>query len=95
MKTIAIVTGGNSSEFDISVKSARAVERSLRNRYDTYLIMIKGLDWYWEDSSGQIFKVDKNTTTRRPCQQFGKPFILAVPQITAPFFVETGRALGY
>ncbi len=63
MKTIAIVTGGNSSEFDISVKSARAVERSLTNHYDTYLIMIKGLDWYWEDNSGQIFKVDKNTFT--------------------------------
>jgi len=63
MKTIAIVTGGNSSEFDISVKSARAVERALENRYHIYLIMIKGLDWYWEDSSGQIYKVDKNTFT--------------------------------
>ncbi len=60
MKTIAIVTGGNSSEFDISVKSALAVERALTNRYDIYLIMIKGPDWYWEDKSGQIFKVDKN-----------------------------------
>jgi len=61
MKTIAIVTGGNSSEFDISVKSALAVGRALRNKYDTYLIMIKGPDWYWEDRSGQIFKVDRNT----------------------------------
>jgi len=63
MKTIAIVAGGNSSEFEISVKSARAVERALTNRYDTYLIMIKGVDWYWEDLSGQIYKVDKNTFT--------------------------------
>lgn len=63
MKTIAIVTGGNSSEFDISVKSGRAVEKALSNRYDTYLIMIKGSDWYWEDSSGQVHKVDKNTFT--------------------------------
>ncbi|MBN1388514.1 MAG: D-alanine--D-alanine ligase [Bacteroidales bacterium] len=61
MKTIAIVTGGNSSEFDISVKSARAVERALTKLYDTYVIMVKGADWYWEDISGQIHKVDKNT----------------------------------
>ncbi len=63
MKTIAIIAGGNSSEYEISVKSARAVERALTNRYDTYLIMIKGPDWYWEDLSGQIYKVDKNTFT--------------------------------
>jgi D-alanine-D-alanine ligase len=63
MKTIAIVTGGNSSEYDISVKSARAVERALTRLYDTYVIIIKGLDWYWEDISGQIHKVNKNTFT--------------------------------
>ncbi|MEA1886860.1 MAG: D-alanine--D-alanine ligase [Bacteroidota bacterium] len=63
MKTIAIVTGGNSSEFEISVKSAGAVERALRNRYELYIIMIKGLDWFWEDPSGQVYKIDKNTFT--------------------------------
>ena len=46
MKTIAIVAGGNSSEFNISLKSARAVEKALSGRYDTYLVMIRGLDWY-------------------------------------------------
>jgi len=60
MKTIAIVTGGNSSEFEISVKSAGAVEKALANRYHTFLIMIKGQEWYWEDQSGQAYKLDKN-----------------------------------
>ncbi|MBS0012251.1 MAG: D-alanine--D-alanine ligase [Bacteroidales bacterium] len=63
MKTIAIVTGGNSSEFEISVKSARAVERALGKRYNTFLIMIRGSEWYWEDPSGQAHKVDKNHFT--------------------------------
>ena len=60
MKNIAIVTGGNSSEFEISVKSARAVERALAGRYETYPVMIKGIDWYWESPSGQAYKIDKN-----------------------------------
>jgi len=63
MKTIAIIAGGNSSEFNISVKSAMAVERALKNSYETYLVMIRGLDWYWEDPSGQAHGVDKNTFT--------------------------------
>ena len=65
MKTIAIVTGGHSSEFNISVKSARAVERALAGRYKTYLVMIKGSDWYWEDHSGMVHGIDKNTFTLR------------------------------
>ncbi len=63
MKTIAIVAGGNSSEFNISLKSARAVEKALSGRYETYLVMIRGLDWYWEDPSGRAHAVDKNTFT--------------------------------
>ncbi|MFO7756683.1 MAG: D-alanine--D-alanine ligase [Bacteroidales bacterium] len=63
MKTIAIVSGGNSSEFGISVKSAAAVNRALTGRYNTYIIMIKGTEWYWEDPSGKVYKVDKNNFT--------------------------------
>jgi len=65
MKTIAIVAGGNSSEFGISVKSARAVEKALRGHYNTYLVMIRGLDWYWEDPSGRAHAIDKNTFSLR------------------------------
>ncbi len=65
MKTIAIVSGGNSSEFGISVKSAAAVDRALTGRYNTYIIMIKRNEWYWEDPSGKVYKVDKNNFTIR------------------------------
>lgn len=65
MKTIAIVAGGNSSEFEISVKSARAVEKALSGHYRIYMVMIRGLDWYWEDPSGRAHAIDKNTFSLR------------------------------
>ena len=60
MKTVAIVAGGNSSEYEISVKSAREVEKALASRYEIYLIMIHGTNWYWEDKKGRYYNVDKN-----------------------------------
>ena len=42
MKTIAIVAGGDSSEFEVSVKSAIEVSKALSSRYIVYIIMIQG-----------------------------------------------------
>jgi D-alanine-D-alanine ligase len=63
MKTIAIVAGGDSSEFEISVKSAQGVSKELSSRYITYIIMIKGANWYWEDPKGRYHNIDKNDFT--------------------------------
>ncbi len=63
MRTIAIVAGGNSSEFPISVSSAKGVATALEGTYETYIITIKGTDWFWEDPKGRMFKVDKNDFT--------------------------------
>jgi len=60
MKTIAIVAGGNSSEFEISVKSANNVCEALQTRYITYVVLIQGTNWYWEDKSGRYHNIDKN-----------------------------------
>jgi D-alanine-D-alanine ligase len=60
MKTIAIVAGGNSSEFEISVKSANNVCKALQTRYITYVVLIQGTNWYWEDKSGRYHNIDKN-----------------------------------
>jgi D-alanine-D-alanine ligase len=60
MKTIAIVAGGDSSEFEVSVKSAREVEKVLSTRYKVYIIMIRGIKWYWEDNKGRYHNIDKN-----------------------------------
>jgi D-alanine-D-alanine ligase len=60
MKTIAIVAGGNSSEFGISVGSAEGVSEALSSDFTTYIIMIRGLNWYWEDKKGRQYNIDKN-----------------------------------
>jgi D-alanine-D-alanine ligase len=63
MKTIAIVAGGDSSEFEISVRSATEVGKALSNRYITYIVMIRGTNWYWEDPKGRYHNIDKNDFT--------------------------------
>jgi D-alanine-D-alanine ligase len=60
MKTIAIVAGGDSSEFEVSVKSANEVSKILSSGYIVYIIMIRGTNWYWEDQKGRYHNIDKN-----------------------------------
>lgn len=69
MKTIAIVAGGNSSEYEISVKSALQVARLLSPGYIVYIIMIRGTNWYWEDSKGRYHSIDKNDFTLKTDDQ--------------------------
>lgn len=63
MRTIAIAAGGNSSEFEISVKSANEVSKALSSKYMVYIIMIRGSEWYWEDQKGRYYNIDKNDFT--------------------------------
>ncbi len=63
MRTIAIVAGGNSSEYEISVKSAVGVCKALSGRYLVYIIVIRGTNWYWEDTKGRYHNIDKNDFT--------------------------------
>ena len=63
MRTIAIAAGGNSSEFEISVKSANEVSKALSSKYMVYIIMIRGSEWYWEDNKGRYHNIDKNDFT--------------------------------
>ncbi len=60
MKTIAIAAGGDSSEFEISVKSADEVGKVLSAKYIVYTIIIRGTTWYWEDQKGRYHNIDKN-----------------------------------
>ena len=42
MKNIAIITGGDSKEFDISLKSAETVYKNIdREKYNPFLILIR------------------------------------------------------
>jgi len=69
MRTIAIVAGGDSSEYEISVKSATEVAKLLAPKYLTYIIMIRGTSWFWEDRKGRYHNIDKNDFTLRTDEQ--------------------------
>ncbi len=59
-KKIAVISGGDSGEFDISMKSGRVVARSLDpEKYDVFLINIRGSDWQHE-RNGLTYQIDKN-----------------------------------
>ncbi len=61
MKNIAIVCGGNSGEYEISIKSAAMVAKHLnRDKYNGYLVIVKGTDWYWEDENGKQHRISKD-----------------------------------
>lgn len=63
-QVIAIVAGGDSGEYVISVKSAAVVKNHLdRNILDTYLVIIKGKDWNLVTDEGMAFPVDKDNFT--------------------------------
>jgi D-alanine-D-alanine ligase len=58
-KTIALLTGGNSSEKVISVQSARQIAAQLdATRYETHIITIEGKEWYAEDDKGNRIPFD-------------------------------------
>jgi D-alanine-D-alanine ligase len=63
MRTIAIIAGGDSSEYEVSVKSANEVCKVLSSRYIVYIIIIRGTNWYWEDTKGRYHNIDKNDFT--------------------------------
>ena len=63
-KNIAIVYGGDSGEFDISVNSAHVVARNLdEGLFNTYPILIKGKSWEYIDREGIPHPVDKSEFT--------------------------------
>lgn len=56
IKNIAILAGGNSSEYEVSIRSAQNVYDSLQGRgFNLFMVNIKGLEWLCDGAS-----VDKN-----------------------------------
>ncbi|MCD8173378.1 MAG: D-alanine--D-alanine ligase [Alistipes sp.] len=61
---IALFAGGNSSEREVSLGSARRVGRSLdRSRYEVYTIDLYGTSWAYTGPDGTKTEVDKNDFT--------------------------------
>jgi D-alanine-D-alanine ligase len=63
---IAIIAGGDSGEYEISVKSAGVVKKHLDSaKFECFLIVIKGKDWFFTDDQGESFRVNKEDFTVR------------------------------
>ncbi len=61
---IAVVSGGNSGEFDISIQSGEVVAKYLDpNIFKVYPIVINGTEWYYKCKSGNGYMVNRNDFT--------------------------------
>lgn len=59
-KNIVVIAGGNSSEYEISIKSGHHIYAEIDGeRFNKYLMILRGRDWQVE-YNGQKYKVDKN-----------------------------------
>lgn len=60
-RTIAIVCGGDSSEHDVSMRSAQGLYSFFdKERYDVYIVDVKDTDWHVNFDNGEIAKIDRN-----------------------------------
>ncbi len=60
-RNIAIVCGGDSSEHDVSMRSAQGLYSFFdKERYNVYIVDVKGLDWNVHFEDGTTAPIDKN-----------------------------------
>jgi len=60
-RNIAIVCGGDSSEHDVSLRSAQGLFSFFdKERYNVYIVDIKGQDWHVELPDGTTVGIDRN-----------------------------------
>lgn len=60
-KTIALLTGGTTGEWVVSVKSAATITQNIdTNKYDVYKIMLTENGWFYEPADSVKIEVDKN-----------------------------------
>ena len=60
-RNIAIVCGGDSSEHDVSLRSAQGLFSFFdKERYNVYIVDVKGVDWKVELPGGVTTRIDRN-----------------------------------
>ncbi|MDD5861167.1 MAG: D-alanine--D-alanine ligase [Prevotellaceae bacterium] len=71
-RNIAIVCGGDSSEHDVSLRSAQGLYSFFdKERYNVYIVDVKGTDWHVDLGDGNIAEIDKNDFSFK--DEAGKP----------------------
>ena len=60
-RNIAIVCGGHPSEHDVSLRSAQGIYSFFdKERYNVYIVDVKGVDWKVELPGGVTTRIDRN-----------------------------------
>jgi D-alanine-D-alanine ligase len=61
MKNIAIVAGGDSSEYEVSLRSAEGISGFIdKNHYNLYIVILRNGDWKVKLPDGTTPDIDKN-----------------------------------
>ena len=64
MKNIALIAGGESSEWQIALEGASLVEQNLdRTKYNVYKIILHDGRWNYMDEDGVVSELDRNDFT--------------------------------
>ena len=60
-RKIAIIAGGDTSEFEVSLRSAQGVQSFIdSNQYDLYMVEMEGLRWEVNLADGTKLPIDRN-----------------------------------
>ena len=60
-KTIALLTGGTTGEWVVSVKSAATIAQNLDpDKFEVYKIMLNESGWFYEPADSVKVAIDKN-----------------------------------
>ena len=61
-RKIAIIAGGDSSEYEVSLRSAAGIESFLSSQtlYTTTIVLLRGQDWRAQVGADEWVAIDKN-----------------------------------
>ena len=80
-RTIAIVCGGDTSEFQVSLRSAQGIYSFIdKEKYTLYIVEMHGLDWHVQLPDGGKAPIDRNDFS---FQMNGRKVTFDLP--TSPF----------
>ena len=93
-RTIAIVAGGDSSEYIVSLRSAQGIYSFIdKEKYNLYIVMMKGLDWHVQLPDETTCPIDRNDFS---FQLNGEKIVFDFAYITIHGTPgENGRLQGY
>ena len=61
MYNIALIAGGDSGEYEVSLRTGDNIYQMMdKSLFNPYLIHFKGSAWTWKDPEGNIHPIDKN-----------------------------------